>query len=225
MKKIGLIIIVVVAVVCAAFFMYCHAKRRIEENRIFKKVVSRLETDSRVAEMMVKGIEYDEKADRLYTTIKFAEYAVDGEPLEPKYFTFAGNLMQLQSLVIKLDGIRIKKANELRGKNVYLFWKVFMLAGSNTQEYEITGINKIPEGYKIRDADHPFEKKLWSKFWEYALDPKRTESMKIRNIQIRAPGTMFVPGTTYSVEIAHDGEIGVTSLPLQRISKKEALSW
>ena len=42
-----------------------------------------------------------------------------------------------------------------------------MLDGANTQEYEITNVNQIPEGYKIDNIIHPFEEKLWRRFWEY----------------------------------------------------------
>ena len=111
------------------YFNYVH------ENEILKEVIARLEADSRVAEVLVTGVNFDEKTNKNSTTIKFLEYDSHGEALQPKYFTFSGNIIQFQSLVIRFDDIFIRHRDKLKGKSAYIFWKVFMLDGKNTQEY------------------------------------------------------------------------------------------
>ena len=117
--------------------------------------------------------------------------------------------------MIRFDDIHIRNADMLRGKSAFIFWKVFMLDEENTQEYEINRINQIPNGYKVKGLTNPFEEKLWHDFWQFALDPQGAGSEGIKNAQIEAPGTMFVPGILYTVRIEHDGGLRIDS---QRIS-------
>jgi len=210
-------------VICAGLIIYYQIQRYINENKILKQVIARLEADSRVAEVLVTGVNYDEKTGKLHTTIKFLEYNVDGEPLKAKYFTFAGNIIQFQSLVIRFDDIHIRRGDELKGKSAYLFWKVFMLDGSNTQEHVITKMNRIPKGYKVEGLKDSFEEKLWQQFWEYALNPKRAQSMGVKNAQLEAPGTMFIPGIIYTIKIEHDGGIRIDSVPIPDILRGEEM--
>ena len=84
-------------------------------------------------------------------------------------------------------------------------------------------MDEIPQGYKIDNLNHPFEKKLWKKFWDYALNPKEAKRIGIKNAQIEAPGTMFIPGTLYTIKIEHDGGIRIDVQPLPEILKGEKI--
>lgn len=205
----------------AAVLAYNFFLKYIQENKILRQVIERLEADSRIAEVLVTKVELDEKTRQLNTTIKFLEYDAQDEPLAPRYFTFPGNLIQFQSLVIRFDDLHIRRGDRLRGKSAYLFWKVFMLDGENTREYEITRAYQIPQGYKIAGVRGVFEERLWRKFWEYALHPEAARKMGIKNAQIEAPGSMFVPGTLYTVRIEHDGGMRIDVVPLPAILKGE----
>ncbi len=196
---------------------YAVVTRTIHENAILKKVITRLEADSRVAEILVTGVNFNEVDQTTYTTIKFLEYDTRGNPLEPKYFNFSGNIIQFQSLVVRFDDMYIRQAHRLKGKSAYLFWKVFMLNGKNTQEYVITKVNEVPRGYRLENQEDPIEAKFWSRFWEYALDPQRAKSDGIKNAQIEAPGTMFIPGNLYTIKIEHDGGLRIDSAHLSKI--------
>ena len=142
-------------------------------------------------------------------------------PLKPRYFTFSGNIIQFQSLVIRFEDIHIRSADRLRGKSAYLFWKVFMLDGKNTEEYDIVKVYEIPFGYKLEGQKDTFEKELWVKFWEYALDPERAKKMGIKNAQIEAPGTVFIPGMIYTIKIEHDGGMRIDTQKLPSIVRGE----
>lgn len=222
MKRITFFIVVILCIFVAVF-VFQNVVRYIKENKILKEVISRLEADSRIAEALVINVYFDETSKKTHTTIKFLEYDSKGQPLVPKYFTFPGNIVQFESLVIRFDDIYIRNKDAFKGKSAYLFWKVFMLDGSNTMEYEITKLNQIPAGYKIQGKDEPFEKKLWEKFWSYALDPKESKKLGIKNAQIEAPGTMFIPGTLYTIKIEHDGGMRIDAAPLPEIIKGEKI--
>lgn len=208
-------------IISGAVFVCRFSARYFLENKILKQVINRLEADSRIAEVLVTAVKYDKATEKLCTTIKFLEYDLNQKPLQPKYFTFSGNLIQFQSLVIRFDDICIHKKDRFHGRSAYLFWKVFMLDGKNTQEYEITKTYQIPEGYRVEGVSSSFEKKLWHEFWEYALNSERTKKMRIKNAQIEAPGTMFVPSTLYTIKIEHDGGMRIDVTPLPAILKGE----
>ena len=197
--------------------------RYIHETAVLKQIIARLEADSRAAEVLVTGVNYSEAEQKTYTTIKFLEYDSRGNPLEPKYFTFSGNIIQFQSLVVRFDDMSVRQADRLRGKSVYLFWKVFMLDGKNTQEYPVTRINEVPEGYKLEAGENFVETRFWASFWEYALDPRAARPAGIKNAQIEAPGTMFVPGILYTIKIEHDGGLRIDASPLAGILRGEKI--
>ncbi len=222
MKKIPAIFLIVFISLCG-IVIYQHVIRYMHENKILKEVIARLEADSRIAEVLVTGVRPDEATGKELTTIKFLEYDTKGNPLAPRYFTLPGNIIQFQSLVIRFDDLYVAKNDPLKGKSVYLFWKVFMLDGANTREFEITKVNQVPQGYKVDQADHPLEKRFWEKFWEYALHAAKAKKMGIKNAQIEAPGTMFVPGTLYTIKIEHDGGMRIDTQSLPAILRGERI--
>ena len=203
--------------------MYQWYVRNLQENQILREVVKRLEADSRIAEVLVTDVHYDEALRKNFTTIKFLEYDSAQQPLAPRYFTFNGNIIQFQTLVIRFDDLYVRKKDVLRGRSAYLFWKVFMLDGPNTEEYVITRVNSVPEGYSVSGGSSAFEQELWEKFWAYALEPEKAKTMGIKNAQIEAPGTAFVPGTLYAIKIEHDGGIRIDAQPLPVILRGEKI--
>ncbi len=197
--------------------------KRIEENRILKQVIARLSADSRIAEVLVTKSALNEETGKIETTIKFLEYDSKGKPLKPRYFTFQGNIIQFQALVIRFQDKLVEAGDKIRGKSAYIFLRAFMLDERNTQVFNIAEINQIPEGYKIPGAENQFERSLWAEFWQYALDPKWRQRSQIKNAQIEAPGSMFLPGTIYTLKIEHDGGIRIDAEPIPEILKGEAV--
>jgi len=197
------------------------ANKWIQKEKVLRQIIDRLSADTRVAEVLVTKSEYDEVAKKIKTTIKFLEYDAKGNPLEPKYFTFSGNIVQFQSLVIRFQDRFIQAGDRLRGKSAYLFLKTFVLDGANTQEFDITRTDTIPAGYQVPGETTEFEKKLWQKFWSYAFDPQKRDRAGIKNAQIEAPGSMFLPGTIYTIRIEHDGGLRIDAKPVPEILKGE----
>lgn len=198
-------------------------RRWLEENRVLKQMVDRLSADSRIAEVLVTKSEYDEETRAIRTTIKFLEFDAANRPLPPKYFTFEGNLIQFQALVIRFRDELVRAGDRLRGKSIYLFLKAFVLSKEKTQIFEITEPGDVPLGYKIPGERAAFEKKLWRDFWDYALKPEARDRSGIKNAQIEAPGSMFVPGSIYTLRIEHDGGIRIDERPVPEILKGEKL--
>ena len=207
----------IAAFITAGIWIY----RWVEEGRVLRQVIERLSAESRAAEVVVTKTELDETSRKVKTTIKFLEYNAQGRPLPSRYFTFQGNVIQFQSLVIRFQDKFVKGGDRLRGKSVYLFLKAFVLDGSKTQEFEITPAHQIPAGYKLPGKKSEFETALWEEFWNYALDPQARERSGIKNAQIEAPGSLFLPGTIYTIRIEHDGGLRIDTQPVPEILKGE----
>ena len=200
------------------------ANQWIQKEKMLRQIIDRLSADTRIADVLVTKSEYDEASKKIRTTIKFLEYDTRGKPLDPKYFTFEGNIIQFQSLVIRFSDKLVESGDRLRGKSAAFFMKAFVLNGPKTQEFEITQAHEVPGGYRIEgQAISPFEKKLWQEFWDYALGPKKREHAGIKNAQIEAPGSMFLPGTIYTLKIEHDGGLRIDASPVPEILKGEKI--
>lgn len=214
---------VFILVIALGFIFYHFGIRYFIENQILRQVISRLTADSRVAQVVVAGVKHDIFTNRDFTTIKFVEFDVKGKALAPKYFTFSGNLIQFQSLVIRFSDAYVEAGDRLRGKSIYLFWKIFMLDGKNTEVFDLASINEVPKGYKISNSRNRFEEKIWKYFWKYALSSKAGLSKGIKNAQIEAPGTKFVPGIIYTIKIEHDGGLRIDTSEIPEILKGEKI--
>jgi len=196
----------------SVFSLYIY--NNFKEKQLFNKIIERLSADSRAAEVVVTDVKRDSKTGKTYTTIKFLEYDANSKPMKPKYFTFSGNMIQFQSMVVRFDDFYVKNAHPLKGKSAYLFMKAFVLDGKDTEVFDITKINEVPQGYAVEGSQNSFERKLWGNFWEYALNAGTVKKIGIKNAQIEAPGTKFIPGFIYRIRIEHDGGLRIDAEPL-----------
>ena len=205
------------------FFLFVGGFKFFQEYMTFRHIVQNLKAESRIAEVLVTDSSVDEYTREYTTTIKFLEYGVNGQPLKPKYFTFKGNQIQFQTLVVRFDDKYIEEGHRMKGKSIYLFMKAFVLNGKNTEEFEITHHDAVPDGYRISDAPNRFEQEVWRRFWKYALDPDVRARVGIKNAQLEAPGSVFVPGTIYTLIVEHHGGIRIDTRPIPQILKDEKL--
>ena len=212
-----------VVVLIVLFFLFIGGFKFFQEYMTFRHIIQNLKAESRIAEVLVSSSSVDEYTRQYTTTIKFLEYDVKGKPLKPKFFTFKGNLIQFQTLVVRFDDKYIEEGHRMKGKSIYLFMKAFVLSGKDTQEFEITPRDIVPDGYRIGDAPNRFEKEIWRRFWTYALDPNERARVGIKNAQIEAPGSVFVPGTIYTLIIEHHGGFRIDTRPIPEILKDENL--
>lgn len=70
-------------------------------------------------------------------------------------------------------------------------------------------------------AQNEFQAELWREFWAHALDPVKRERAGIKNAQIEAPGSLFLPGSIYTIRIEHDGGMQIDTQPVPEILKGE----
>src|SRR3989338_2910603 len=208
-------------IVLAVLFFLFVGFFKFREFMMFRQIIHNLKADSRIAEVLVTESSLDEYTRKYTTTIKFLEYSVRGKPLKAKFFTFDGNLIQFQTLVVRFDDKYIEQGHRMKGKSIYLFLKAFVLDGKNTQEFHITSAQKVPDGYRVGNPPTAFEKEIWRRFWKVALEPGERKRFGVKNAQIEAQGSVFVPGTIYTLVIEHDGGIRIDTRPIPEILRDE----
>ncbi len=216
MKYLRGTLITLTVLAIAAFAAY-----RFFEESFLSKVIGRLNAESRAAEVLVTGVNYNEEFRKNFTTIKFLEYDAEGKPLEPKYFTFPGKVIQFQSLVVRFNDKFVMAGDRLRGKSVYLFWKAFTLDGANTKEFPISYVQEVPGGYRVEGKSNGVQERFWREFWKYAFDERAAAHAGVKNVQIEAPGAMFIPGYLYTIRIEHDGGLRIDTKALPPILRGE----
>lgn len=204
-----------------AFYLYKDFTQDPTDSKIARTIASRLKTTTRKADLLVTDVTYDEKVGKVLTSVKYMEYDVKNIPLDPIYFQLDGNIIQIQSLVITLTDEGEETLKIFKDKNAYIFWKAFLPDGKTTKTVELTELNAIPAGYKLKGVESEKEKELWTSFWKYAIDPDKADNIVIRNTRIAAPGKIFIPGTLYRVRMESDGNLVVDSAFLPSGSKRK----
>ena len=215
----GRFLFIVFCLAMAAFWLIW----RFNQEHVYQQMLARLQAESRAAQVLVTAVNYDEKIHRNMTTIKFVEQDSTGHALAPKYFTFSGNLIQFQSLVVRFEDRFVAAGDRFKGRSVYLFWKVFMLDGPRTQEFPITQVDEIPGGYKIPGRASGFENRFWKDFWRFAFDEEKAKNAGVKSVQIEAPGVVFIPGYLYTIHIEHDGGLRIDAKPVEEILRGEKI--
>jgi len=215
-----------IVLVCVIFAGASYLLKSEREKKILRQIIERLTAETRIAEVVVTRVSSDPVTGKTLTTIKFLEYDTRLKPLRPKYFTFSGDIIQFQTLVIRFDDFYVKKGDRLRGKSAYLFMKAFCLTEKGAEKYTINDSSLVPSGYALQEgAKNSFERRIWRKFWQYALNPKEASQVGIKNAQIEAPGTKFIPGLVYIIKVEHDGGIRIDAQNLPYVLKGEKIQF
>ncbi len=209
--------------VCFIVYFSLFWYHQISREKALARIIENLKAETRVAEVLVTDSREDVHKGLTRTTIKFLEYDSRGKPLEPKYFTFYGNVIQFQTLVVRFEDVYVEKKDLLRGKSIYLFLKAFALHDGQAEVFDITQADKTPEGYRAEGVPMRFQDEIWRRFWKYALDPNEREKLGIKNAQIEAPGSLFIPGTIYTLVIEHDGGLRIDTKPIPVIMRGERI--
>jgi hypothetical protein len=196
---------------------------RFDQERVYRQMLERLQAESRAGQVLVTAVKEDEATHRRLTTIKFVEQDTAGRSMPPKYFTFSGNLIQFQSLVVRFEDKFVAAGDRFRGRSIYLFWKVFVLDGARTREFPITQVNEIPGGYKIPGRSGYFENRFWRDFWQYAFDEAKANGAGVKSVQVEAPGAVFVPGYLYTIHLEHNGGLRIDARPVEPILRGEKI--
>src|SRR5688500_18902860 len=120
-----------------------------------EQFIQRLTTHKRRGEIIVSEQSKNSAGDVESTTLLFVEYAPDGKPLPPRFFTIEGNVAHLDALVIKFEQDLVKEGDPLRGHSLALFHRLYGDHQKPVDGFRIDAPGATPEVYKDNGAASP----------------------------------------------------------------------
>jgi hypothetical protein len=190
-----------------------------QQKEELKKVVSRLEYERRVAQIIVTKQTPLSDSGSIYTTLRFVEYARDGVTALPaREFTIEGKRAHIDAMVIKFDTKALEEGDPLRGHSIGLFTKLYGEKQAPEQGFPIDSPKQEPEFYRGADPQVPkFEQDLWHDFWKMADDPAYAQTRGVKVAQGEGVWGDFNKGRLYTLKLQADGNPNLTSEPAPAI--------
>ena len=193
-----------------------HAARAQAEAEEMRQVVQRLESRTRVADVLVT--DQSETDGVLHTTLLFQEYAKDGSSLPPKRFTIEGKMAHIDALVVHFQGQYVEKHDPLRGASLALFTRIFGDKETPENAHQIDEPGHIPAIYRGADPKvSEFEQGLWRDFWKLADDDAYARQAGVLVAQGQSVFRPFEMGRLYTLTLQADAGITITSEPKKGI--------
>lgn len=172
-----------------------------------KIVISRLGDERRVADLIVTqqtpGAGHDGHPS---TEVLFQEYDRTGRALPPRFFTVKHDVVHVSGLVIKFEQSYVEAGEDLRGKSILLFDKIY-----GDHEGREVGQSLDTPGVPPQVYDDPnpraekFERELWGKFWQLANDSSLRKSQGVDVAYGQSVFLQFKPGKRYTVRLQNNG--------------------
>jgi hypothetical protein len=228
LKILALLALLIAASAGVAYYTHqTSASRTIEklqdEKRELEKVVTRLNVENRVADILVSSQDREANG-TLYTTLLFVEYDKRGEPLPAKSFTIEGDTAHLDAMVIKFEHDFIAKDDPLRGHSIALFTKLYGEKQRPADGYMIDSPGKIPDIYRGADPKvSQFELSLWSDFWKLYEDEEYRKSKGVALIGGASGNSVwgpFKPDRLYTITVGATGQLAMTSALLKGVYRE-----
>jgi hypothetical protein len=191
-----------------------------DEKKQLEQVVTRLEQERRVADVLVSSQEA--RADGvIMTTLLLVEYDKQGQPLPARSFTIQGKTAHIDAMVIKFDNGYVAENDALRGHSIALFTKIYGDHQAPADAMMIDTPGKIPDIYRGADPKiSEFETSLWNNFWKMYEDETYRQSKGVRAMGGHGIWGPFSPDRLYSITIESDGGLNMTSEPLKGIYRE-----
>lgn len=170
-----------------------------------------LKVDHRVARLTVLDQSTDADTKKVTTSLEFQELDEKGGNLDaPKQFTIPGDVVYVDSWVVKFDDKYVEQADLHRATSLVLFRRVF---GEQQKPLDGVALDETggrPKAYGRNSQMSDFEKKIWSDFWTVANDEAKQTQLGIRAAHGEAPSIKVQKGKAYRVELRASAGLTIT---------------
>lgn len=179
------------------------ANQKLEMANIFLKKTRRLAVISDIVKETPEG------SDAVKTTFSFSEIDLSDNPIgEKRTFTIDGDILYVDTMVIKFEDDFVEQGDVLKGSALCLFNRLFGEKQKPEEGFRIDPEGETPKPYKLDSPDSTeFEKELWGNFWKLAQDPDFAKKMGVRAAHGTAPSMKLQEGSTYKLEMRNTGEL------------------
>lgn len=143
------------------------------------------------------------------TTIEFIELDRDQHPLPSQRFIIEDDWIFFDALVIKFDHEYVAAGDQLRGKSLALFRRIYGEHQNPADGFPIDRTGDVPEVFRLEGEPNPYEGKLWSMFWDYAANPKLADRDGVRIAQGEAVYQRMRRGEVWTLSLQNNGGLNI----------------
>lgn len=146
------------------------------------------------------------------TSFRFQEMDEAGLPVGPSQpFTIRGDIAYFEALVVKFDDEFVERNDLLKGSSLLLFRRVFGEYQAPADGFPLDAVGQRPHGYETDPpAGSLFYQDLWSRFWEYSLEPEVARQAGVRAMHGEAPFVKLAPGKAYEIDLRSSEGLVIT---------------
>lgn len=179
------------------------ANQKLEMANVFLKKTRRLAVISDIVK------EKQEGTDSVKTTFSFSEIDLSDNPIgEKRTFTIDGDVLYIDTYVIKFEDNFVEQGDLLKGSALCLFHRLFGEKQRPEDGFKLDTEGETPQPYKLDSAKTTdFEKELWGNFWQLAQNPELAKKMGVRAAHGQAPSMKLQEDSTYKLEMRNTGEL------------------
>ncbi|HJN08377.1 MAG: hypothetical protein QGH33_01380 [Pirellulaceae bacterium] len=172
-----------------------------------------LKVDHRVARLTVLD-QSTNAENEVISLVEFQELDENGEPLdEPKQFRILGDMVYVDTWVVKFDDKYVEEADIDRGTALVFFRRLFGEFQEPKDGFALDQAGQRPTAYARGSALSEFEKRIWDDFWNVANNEIKQAELGIRAIHGDAPSFKVTKGTSYRIELRATGELSFKAEP------------
>jgi hypothetical protein len=166
-----------------------------------------LKIDHRVARFTAVDQFKDEVLGETISVVEFLELNDAGQPIDaPRRFHIRGDIVYIDSWVVKFDDQYIEQADLERGTSLLLFKRIFGSGQRPDDGFPLDETGSAPSVYSRGEKISDFEKKIWGDFWTIANDPDRARQLGIRAAHGGSPFMKVEKGKSYRILLRASGD-------------------
>jgi hypothetical protein len=169
-----------------------------------------LKQDHRLAKISVVKQWESTDTKRPVTEILFVDIDDQNNALDqPRKFTIVGDVLYIDSWVVKYMDELVESGDPLRGTSVCLFRRLYGEYQEPSDGFSLDPVNARPVAYDRGSQMTDLERDVWKHFWEYANDPEKAHKAGIRAAHGNAPFIKLQPGKSYVIEQRATGDLTI----------------
>lgn len=221
----------IIGVIGGTLYWHYTAKDRLiaEQKRIIAQLEKKLDrswAEELVADVRVDAIRKDPQTGRSIMDLTFLQYQPGSEIVAfERSMSLPGEEFYIDALVVKFERKYVEEGDGLRGKSMLLFRRAFgdlQRPVDGVPLFRAEGNSPIPELAQVDGEPTAFEKEIWTRFWEFANDPKAAEAKGIKIAQGEAPHVKAVTGQVYKLTLKASGGLDITPrLPAAVVGRQQ----
>lgn len=169
-----------------------------------------LKVDHRAARLTVLDQEKDAESGEVISRVEFVELDDRGHEMDkPREFSIRGELVYIDSWIVKFDDKYVEQADLHRATSLVLFKRIYGEKQEPIQGFVLDPAGVAPRVYAQGDRPSEFAQKIFSDFWQVANDNKKQQELGIRAAHGTADYIKVEKGKSYKVQIRSSGDVTI----------------